>query len=111
MKSSWELLEHRTTYYKFAIIEMLKVLGVPLDKLKFVRGRDYQLSAQYTLDVYKMSTKCTTAECTHAGAEVVKQVASPLLSNLLYPILQALDEQYLDGTNLDIILFNRSQFP
>ena len=30
------------------------------------------------------------------GAEVIKQVKSPLLSGLLYPRLQALDEQYLD---------------
>ena len=30
-----------------------------------------------------------------AGAEVVKQVASPLLSGMLYPLLQALDEEYL----------------
>ncbi len=30
-----------------------------------------------------------------AGAEVVKQVASPLMSSLLYPILQALDEEHL----------------
>jgi tyrosyl-tRNA synthetase len=30
-----------------------------------------------------------------AGAEVVKQVAFPLLSGLLYPLLQALDEEYL----------------
>lgn len=31
-----------------------------------------------------------------AGAQVVKQAASPLLSSLLYPTLQALDEEYLD---------------
>jgi len=31
-----------------------------------------------------------------AGAEVVKQVTSPLLSGLLYPLLQALDEEYLN---------------
>ncbi len=30
-----------------------------------------------------------------AGAEVVKQVSHPLLSGLLYPGLQALDEEYL----------------
>ena len=30
-----------------------------------------------------------------AGAEVVKQVEHPLLSGLLYPGLQALDEEYL----------------
>ena len=30
-----------------------------------------------------------------AGAEVVKQMEDPLLSGILYPLLQALDEQYL----------------
>ncbi len=30
-----------------------------------------------------------------AGAEVVKQVSNPLVSGLLYPLLQALDEVYL----------------
>jgi len=34
-------------------------------------------------------------DATRAGAEVVKQTASPCLSGLLYPGLQALDEQYL----------------
>lgn len=31
-----------------------------------------------------------------AGAEVVKQVESPTISGLIYPILQALDEEALD---------------
>lgn len=30
-----------------------------------------------------------------AGAEVVKSTNNPLLSGLLYPLLQALDEHYL----------------
>ena len=30
-----------------------------------------------------------------AGAEVVKQVENPVISSLLYPLLQALDEEYL----------------
>lgn len=37
----------------------------------------------------------TNSSLMQAGAEVVKQVASPLMSSLLYPILQALDEEYL----------------
>jgi tyrosyl-tRNA synthetase len=32
----------------------------------------------------------------HAGAEVVKQSDNPLMTSLMYPVLQALDEQYLD---------------
>ncbi len=42
-----------------------------------------------------MAALVTTAHAQHAGAEVVKQSAAPKLSNLLYPLLQALDEEYL----------------
>jgi len=95
MKSSWEELEFRTNYYEFLIKEMLKLIGVPIDKLKFTKGSSYQLSKEYTLDVYKLSALVTSKAAQHAGAEVVKQVESPKLSGLLYPILQALDEEYL----------------
>ena len=35
---------------------MLESIGVPIDKLKFVRGTEFQLSREYTLDMYKMSS-------------------------------------------------------
>merc|ERR1711862_39148 len=44
---------------------------------------------------YRLSSVVTEHDARKAGAEVVKQVAHPLLSGLLYPGLQALDEQYL----------------
>ncbi len=74
---------------------MLLRVGVPLDRLRFVRGTSYQLKEQYTLDVYKLAALSTTVQAQHAGAEVVKQSAAPRLSNLMYPLLQALDEEYL----------------
>ena len=46
--------------------------------------------------MYRMAAAVTTEHTTKAGAEVVKQVGNPFMSNLLYPILQALDEEYLD---------------
>ena len=95
MKSTWELLDKRTKYYEFIIKEMLKLIGVPLDKLEFVKGTDFQLSDKYTLDMYRLSAITTTRDTQRAGAEVVKQVDNPKMSNLLYPILQALDEEYL----------------
>jgi tyrosyl-tRNA synthetase len=95
MKAPWELLAFRTKYYEKIIKSMLKSIGVPLDKLKFVRGTDYQLTREYTLDMYRLSSVVTEHDAKKAGAEVVKQVASPLLSGLLYPGLQALDEEYL----------------
>lgn len=95
MKAPWELLKLRTEYYEHAIKAMLESLGVPLEKLKFVRGTDYQLTQEYTMDVYRLSSLVSEHDARKAGAEVVKQVQHPLLSGLLYPGLQALDEQYL----------------
>ncbi|MFA6089346.1 MAG: tyrosine--tRNA ligase, partial [Candidatus Woesearchaeota archaeon] len=97
MKTTWDLLDKRTKYYEFIIKEMLKHIGVPLDKLKFVKGTEFQLSEKFSLDVYKISALCTTKDTQKAGAEVVKQIDNPKMSGLLYPILQSLDEVYLDA--------------
>lgn len=50
---------------------------------------------EYTLDVYRLSSIVTEHDAKKAGAEVVKQVSNPLLSGLLYPGLQTLDEHHL----------------
>ncbi len=60
MKSDWELLKARCEWYEFIIKEMLTFIGVPLEKLKFVKGTEYQLSKEYTMDMYKMSALVTT---------------------------------------------------
>lgn len=44
MKAPWELLELRSQYYEAVIKAMLRSINVPLDKLKFVKGTEYQLS-------------------------------------------------------------------
>ncbi|XP_066231856.1 tyrosine--tRNA ligase, cytoplasmic isoform X2 [Saccopteryx leptura] len=90
MKAPWELLELRTSYYENVIKAMLESIGVPLEKLRFIKGTDYQLSKEYTLDVYRLSSVVTQHDAKKAGAEVVKQVEHPLLSGLLYPGLQYL---------------------
>ncbi|XP_037119369.1 tyrosine--tRNA ligase, cytoplasmic [Syngnathus acus] len=95
MKAPWDLLELRVKYYEEIIKAMLESIGVPLEKLTFVKGTDYQLSREYTLDVYRLSSMVTEHDAKKAGAEVVKQVEHALLSGLLYPGLQALDEEYL----------------
>lgn len=50
MKAPWELLELRVQYYEQVIKAMLESIGVPLDKLKFVKGTDYQLSRSEAAD-------------------------------------------------------------
>lgn len=85
MKAPWELLALRVQYYEHSIKAMLKSIGVPIDKLKFEKGTNYQLSREYTLDVYRLSSVITEHDAKKAGAEVVKQVEHPLVSGLLYP--------------------------
>ena len=48
------------------------------------------------MDNYQLCATVTEHNAKKAGAEAVKQVESPILSGLLYPGLQVLDEQYLD---------------
>ncbi|WWD17428.1 phosphoribosylaminoimidazolesuccinocarboxamide synthase [Kwoniella shandongensis] len=95
-KSTLETVQHRVKYYSRLLKAVFTTLGVPTDKLKFVTGTSYQLKADYTLDVYRFHALTSTREAEHAGADVVKESESPLMSSLLYPGLQALDEQYLD---------------
>lgn len=96
MKSTFKQVEFRTQYYEIMIKEILKSLNVDISLLKFVKGSDFQLSKEYTLDMYKAHTFVSLHDASHAGAEVVKQSDNPKMTGLMYPTLQALDEQYLD---------------
>lgn len=96
LKAPLELVAHRTKYYKHVLLAVFTSLGIPTSKLQFVEGSSYQLTREYNLDNYKLCATVSEHDAKKAGAEVVKQVESPLLSGLLYPGLQALDEQYLD---------------
>ncbi|GAA5835234.1 hypothetical protein JCM11251_006652 [Rhodosporidiobolus azoricus] len=95
LKAPIELVEARVDYYRRLITAVLRSLNLPINQLKFVVGSSYQYDAKYNLDKYKLSAITTEHDARKAGAEVVKQVSSPLLSGLLYPLLQALDEEYL----------------
>ncbi len=92
---SWELLDKRTEYYKKAIILILKTIGVDIKKLEFVKGSDIQLNEKYFEDVLRLSMVSTIRNCKKSASEVIKMTDNPLLGNLIYPIMQALDEEYL----------------
>lgn len=92
----WEVLEKREKYYTELIKEMLKSVNVPISKLEFVKGSTIQLSPKYFEDVLKMSMLASIHDTTKAASEVVKMTENPKLGNLIYPVMQALDEQYLE---------------
>lgn len=96
LKAPIELVQHRVKYYKHILLSVFRSIGVPTDRLVFVIGSSYQLTPEYNMDNYRLCASVSEHDAKKAGAEVVKQVGNPLLSGLLYPGLQALDEQYLD---------------
>ncbi|KAF2722369.1 tyrosine tRNA ligase [Polychaeton citri CBS 116435] len=99
-KAPIELVKERVTYYRFAITEALKACNVDISKLKFITGSEYQTTGdkgnKYFFDLLRLSTKVSGHDATKAGSEVVKQVEAPPLSSQIYPLMQALDEEYLE---------------
>ncbi|RJE24386.1 tyrosyl-tRNA synthetase [Aspergillus sclerotialis] len=96
LKSTMEVVQYRAKYYQFMVTAMLQAVGVSTEKLRFVLGSSYQTGKDYCMDVYRLSTLVSEHDARKSAAEIVKQSANAPLSGLLYPILQVLDEQYLD---------------
>lgn len=95
MKAPLEKVAFRVKYYEQIIKAVLKSMQVPIERLKFTVGKSYQLSPEYTMDIFRLSNVVSQNDAKRAGAEVVKQVDNPLLSGLIYPLMQALDEEHL----------------
>ncbi|MFH1473813.1 MAG: tyrosine--tRNA ligase [Candidatus Aenigmatarchaeota archaeon] len=92
LKSKWEDLDKRAEYTR-------KCIELSFDwpkKLNFVKGSDFQLEKNYVMDIWKIATIATVVRTTRAASEVTR-MKNPKTSELVYPIMQALDEQYLDA--------------
>lgn len=114
----WSILERRYDYYKEAISQIFRALGTDLKKIEFVKGSEFQLKPEYSFDVLKMASMNSIRNCKKAASEVVKFGDSPRLGGLIYPIMQALDEEYLGvdvqfgGTDQrKILMFARENLP
>jgi tyrosyl-tRNA synthetase len=94
----WNLLDKRYDYYKRAITIILKTIGVDLKKLEFVKGSDFQLKSEYMYDVLRLSVLSSINDATRAASEAVKTAkeGKVKVSGLIYPLMQAMDEQYLN---------------
>lgn len=95
-KSKWEELDRKFEYYKKCIELAFNWEKVPV----FVRGSSFQLSKEYMTDVLKLSSMTTVNRAMRAASEVTR-MKEPKVGELIYPIMQSLDEQYL---NVDIQL-------
>ena len=96
-KSPFDLLDARSEYYRVTIEGMIEAAGGDPDDITFVRGMDFQLDEEYTLDLYQMAAETTLSRAQRAASEVVRESDSPKLGGLLYPLMQSLDVRALEA--------------
>ena len=96
-KSPFELLDARTAYYREAIEGMVAAAGADPDEIEFVQGREFELDADYSLELLRMAADTTVSRVQRAGSEVVRQAENPKLGGLIYPLMQTLDIDALDA--------------
>jgi tyrosyl-tRNA synthetase len=91
----WNILDKRYEYYSKVIPLMIEALGVDSKNISFVKGSDFQLKSEYMFEILQLASYVSVRDANKAASEVVKQGDNPSLSGLVYPLMQALDEQYL----------------
>ncbi|OGJ12776.1 tyrosine--tRNA ligase [Candidatus Pacearchaeota archaeon RBG_19FT_COMBO_34_9] len=91
----WNVVEKRYRYYEKIIPLIIKSIGVDIKELEIIKGSEVQLSPEYMYDVLQMSSHVSIHDATKASSDVVKVTDNPKLSGIIYPIMQAVDEQYL----------------
>jgi tyrosyl-tRNA synthetase len=90
------VLEFRAQYYERVIRALLRSVGVDLSNLEFVRGSSYQLSPEFSRDLLRLSKKVSVHGAVKASSEIVKSTGDPCMADAIYPMMQLLDEEYLD---------------
>ena len=96
-KSPFDLLDARSAYYREAIEGMVAAAGADPEKIEFVRGREFELDPEYSLDLLRMAADTTISRVQRAGSEVVRRAENPNLGGLLYPLMQTLDVEALNA--------------
>ncbi|MEM4176308.1 MAG: tyrosine--tRNA ligase [Nitrososphaeria archaeon] len=84
-KTDWELLKVRTEYYFKCISLLLKESDV-----EYCVGSSFQFEKEYFEKLYRMSALITVSRAQRA-ASMVTRMKEPKVSELVYPIMQAID--------------------
>ncbi|PSP85219.1 tyrosine--tRNA ligase [Halobacteriales archaeon QS_1_68_17] len=94
-KSPFDLLDARSQYYEETIRAMVEAAGADPDRIEFVRGTEFELSEDYSVELLRMAAETTISRAQRAASEVVRQTENPKLGGLLYPLMQSLDVKTL----------------
>ncbi len=92
----WAVVDKRYDYYAKIIPLLIKSMGIDVKDLEIIKGSEMQLKPEYMYDVLQMSSHVSIHDATKASSDVVKVSDNPKLSGIIYPIMQAIDEQYLE---------------
>lgn len=117
-RTPWDLLDARYDYYAKVIPSMFVAVGADIKNFEIVKGSTFQKDKDYFFDVLRLATYASQHDAKKAGSEVVKQDDNPKLAGLIYPLMQALDEEYL-GVDIQyggvdqrkILMFAREYLP
>ncbi|WP_440007187.1 tyrosine--tRNA ligase [Halomicrococcus sp. SG-WS-1] len=75
--------------------EQFLAYGLDEDRTEFVLGSDYQLDDDYALDLHELELETTLNRAQRAMAEI-QSGETAKVSHVVYPLMQALDIEYLD---------------
>ncbi len=106
VKSDLDVLRARTLIHEKIIKILLNLMKIDTEEIEFVQGMTYQLSQNFTLDLYKINSICTVSTVFNAGKNAITLEKDPKMTSLLYPSLQALDIEYL---NCDVFFGDSKQ--
>jgi tyrosyl-tRNA synthetase len=78
-----------------AMREQFLAYGLDSDRTEFVYGSSFQLEEEYLLDLHEMAVSTTLNRAQRAMAELQGDEVAKV-SHVVYPLMQALDIEYLD---------------
>lgn len=90
-KGTMDEVRKITEYNKRCFI----ALGLDEKKTNFVLGSSYQLDQKYMMDVLKLARSTTLNRARRSMDEVSRDAENPKVSQMIYPIMQALDIAHL----------------
>lgn len=80
--------------------------GLDEKNAKFVLGSSYQLNKDYMLDILKLARITTLNRARRSMDEVSRRKEDPMVSQMIYPLMQSLDIAYL---NIDVAVGGMDQ--
>jgi tyrosyl-tRNA synthetase len=66
-------------------------LGLDPERTEFIYGTDYQLKPEYMLKILQMARNTTLNRARRSMDEVSRSAENPMVSQMIYPLMQAVD--------------------